>query len=157
MAMAVLKGDAWSRATSFPRNTITTRPSTSKYLEHSSFLAHINNERTAKNAEHKMNIIQLENFVMYTFEDDTTVIPKETAWFEEANAHREHAAAHPQAVLGGLTRPARPGPQGRTQVPHYRGRPHAALPGPAEASLWRRLWPGEPAPWEVRAAAGHWP
>ncbi len=98
--MAVLKGDAWSRATSFPRNTITNPAEYEQYLEHSNVLAHINNERTAKNAEHKTNIIQLENLVMYTFEDGTTVIPKETAWFEEANAHREHAAAHPQAVLG---------------------------------------------------------
>ncbi|KAJ2986171.1 hypothetical protein NUW58_g5154 [Xylaria curta] len=27
----------------------------------------------------------IDNFVMYIFEDDTTVIPKETGWFEDVN------------------------------------------------------------------------
>jgi palmitoyl-protein thioesterase len=55
------------------------------YLEHSNFLADINNERQLKNVTYKKNIAALENFVMYMFEDDTVAIPKETAWFEEVN------------------------------------------------------------------------
>ena len=31
------------------------------------------------------NIAQLENLVLYMFEDDTVAIPKESAWFEEVN------------------------------------------------------------------------
>ncbi|ROT43036.1 palmitoyl-protein thioesterase [Sodiomyces alkalinus F11] len=56
-----------------------------RYLENSNFLADINNEREEKNATYAANMARLENFVMYMFEDDTTVIPKETAWFEEVN------------------------------------------------------------------------
>ena len=56
-----------------------------KYLEHSNFLADINNERDVKNKTYKDNLVKLENFVMYLFEDDTTVIPKETSWFAEVN------------------------------------------------------------------------
>lgn len=56
-----------------------------KYLENSNFLADINNERPHKNSGYADNLAALENFVMIMFEDDTTVIPKETAWFEEVN------------------------------------------------------------------------
>ena len=88
VAMAVLKGDAWSdtvQSKLVPAQYYRNPAEYDKYLEHSNFLADINNERAAKKAEYKKNIIQLENFVMYMFEDDTTVIPKETAWFEEVN------------------------------------------------------------------------
>ena len=54
-----------------------------QYLEHSNFLADINNERQLKNQTYKDNILKLENFVMYLFDEDTTVIPKETSWFGE--------------------------------------------------------------------------
>ncbi|KLU91062.1 palmitoyl-protein thioesterase 1 [Magnaporthiopsis poae ATCC 64411] len=56
-----------------------------RYLEASNFLADINNERVLKNETYRDNIIKLVNFAMYIFEEDTTVIPKETAWFEEVN------------------------------------------------------------------------
>ena len=56
-----------------------------QYLEHSNFLADINNERVLKNKTYKENILKLENFVMYLFDEDTTVIPKETSWFGEIN------------------------------------------------------------------------
>lgn len=55
------------------------------YLEHSNFLADINNERDAKNATYKKNLSKLDNFVMVVFENDTTVIPKESGWFAEKN------------------------------------------------------------------------
>lgn len=56
-----------------------------KYLDNSNFLADINNERPHKNNGYADNVAALENFVMIMFDDDTTVIPKETAWFEEVN------------------------------------------------------------------------
>ena len=55
------------------------------YLEHSNFLADINNERELKNTTYKKNLAKLEKFVMYLFEDDTTVIPKESGWFADVN------------------------------------------------------------------------
>jgi len=54
-----------------------------QYLENSNFLADINNERELKNATYKENLEKLERFVMYQFEEDTTVIPKESSWFAE--------------------------------------------------------------------------
>ena len=56
-----------------------------EYLEYSNFLADINNERQLKNKTYKDNIEKLERFVMYIFEDDETVIPKESGWFSEVN------------------------------------------------------------------------
>lgn len=56
-----------------------------QYLEFSNFLADINNEREVKNQTYKENMEKLERFVMYVFEDDETVIPKETSWFAEVN------------------------------------------------------------------------
>ena len=56
------------------------------YLEHSAFLADINNERPGKrNRTYADNLAGLERFVMLMFEDDTTVVPKESAWFAELN------------------------------------------------------------------------
>ncbi|RKF82765.1 Palmitoyl-protein thioesterase 1 [Golovinomyces cichoracearum] len=56
-----------------------------KYLENSNFLADINNEREHKNEDYKKNLIRLERFVMYMFQDDKTVVPKESGWFAEVN------------------------------------------------------------------------
>ncbi|KAL6851088.1 hypothetical protein ACO1O0_008216 [Amphichorda felina] len=56
------------------------------YLEGSNFLADINNEREgARNATYADNVASLSNLVMYMFEDDTTVVPRETSWFAEVN------------------------------------------------------------------------
>lgn len=55
------------------------------YLEYSNFLADVNNERELKNQTYKENLEKLERLVMYMFEDDTTVIPKESSWFAEVN------------------------------------------------------------------------
>ena len=52
------------------------------YLEHSNFLADVNNERAVKNATYKDNVKKLERFIMYMFSDDTVVVPKETAHFD---------------------------------------------------------------------------
>lgn len=55
------------------------------YLEHSNFLADINNERVAKNSLYKSNLMSLNRFGMFMFSNDTTAIPKESAWFGEVN------------------------------------------------------------------------
>lgn len=56
------------------------------YLEHSNFLADVNNERALKNARYKENLSKLDHLVMVLFAQDQTVIPKESAWFAEVNA-----------------------------------------------------------------------
>ncbi|KAB5555053.1 Alpha/Beta hydrolase protein [Coniochaeta sp. 2T2.1] len=89
-AMALLRGNTWS---SFVQSRLVPaqyyrdpEPAEyEKYLEHSNFLADINNERVLKNKTYVENLKRLENFVMYMFEDDTVAIPKESAWFEEVN------------------------------------------------------------------------
>ncbi|KAK4182571.1 Alpha/Beta hydrolase protein [Podospora australis] len=88
VAMAVLGTNPWSSTVQsrlVPAQYFRDPDQYEKYLENSNFLADINNERILKNQVYKKNIAKLENFVMYMFEDDTTVIPKETAWFEEVN------------------------------------------------------------------------
>lgn len=89
-AMALLRGNVWS---SYVQSTLVPaqyyRPTTESeyeaYLENSNFIADINNEREEKSAAYKKNLAGLENFVMFMFEEDKTVIPKETAWFSEVN------------------------------------------------------------------------
>lgn len=96
-AMGLLRTNAWS---SFVQNRVvpaqyyrelneTTGLGSDSYLEHSNFLADINNERLLKNETYKKNLASLEKFVMFVFADDTTVIPKETGWFSEVNATSE--------------------------------------------------------------------
>lgn len=58
------------------------------YLEHSNFLADINNEREDKNEVYKERLSKLEKFVMFIFADDTTVIPKESGWFAEVTGEQ---------------------------------------------------------------------
>jgi palmitoyl-protein thioesterase len=87
-AQALLRGNTWSdfvQSRLVPAQYYRNPNDLEKYLEHSNFLADINNERGAKNETYKENLSKLENFVMYLFEDDTTVIPKETSWFAEVN------------------------------------------------------------------------
>lgn len=87
-AMALLRFNTWS---SFVQNRLVPAQyfrdpaDLDTYLDNSNFLADVNNERLLKNVTYKENMSKLANFVMYMFEDDTTVVPKETAWFEEVN------------------------------------------------------------------------
>eukprot|EP01119_Soliformovum_irregulare_P016940 TRINITY_DN4980_c0_g1_i1.p1 TRINITY_DN4980_c0_g1~~TRINITY_DN4980_c0_g1_i1.p1 ORF type:complete len:319 (+),score=42.96 TRINITY_DN4980_c0_g1_i1:122-958(+) len=52
------------------------------YLASSIYIADINNEKQVKNETYKQNLITLNQFVMFKFEDDTVVVPKESEWFE---------------------------------------------------------------------------
>lgn len=55
-----------------------------RYLESSGFLADINNEREAKNEKYKANLGELEGgLVLYKFDEDQVIIPKESVWFAE--------------------------------------------------------------------------
>ena len=61
------------------------------YRDRSNFLADINHERTMgdnskKKKMDKSNLASLNRLVMYMFEDDEAVIPKESAWFAEVNS-----------------------------------------------------------------------
>ncbi|KAF2472903.1 palmitoyl-protein thioesterase 1 precursor [Lindgomyces ingoldianus] len=92
-AMALLRTNTWSDyvqshlvpAQYFRSTNASTGEPSSEYLEHSNFLADINNEREGKNATYAENLASLDNFIMYVFEDDTTVIPKESGWFAQTN------------------------------------------------------------------------
>ncbi|KAL7941536.1 alpha/beta-hydrolase [Trichoderma barbatum] len=87
-AMALLKFNTWGnfvQSRLVPAQYYRDLNNFDAYLENSNFLADINNERPLKNEQYKKNLARLSNFVMYMFEDDTTVIPKQTAWFTEVN------------------------------------------------------------------------
>ncbi|KAJ5797509.1 uncharacterized protein N7503_006805 [Penicillium pulvis] len=55
------------------------------YLEHSTFLADINNERAEKREDYKKRLSTLNGFAMYMFENDTVAVPKESAHFADVN------------------------------------------------------------------------
>lgn len=59
------------------------------YLESSNFLADVNNEREVKNLTYKENMKKLDRFAMYMFSNDTTVVPPQSAYFQEYNATSE--------------------------------------------------------------------
>ncbi|KAI1497462.1 alpha/beta-hydrolase [Biscogniauxia marginata] len=87
-AMALLHGNTWSswvQSRLVPAQYFRDPEDLDSYLEYSNFLADINNERVLKNKTYAENLAKLENFAMYVFEDDTTVIPKETGWFEDVS------------------------------------------------------------------------
>ena len=51
----------------------------SAFIEHSLYLADINNEREGKNEDYKANLMALENFVMVKWTEETTIIPRQIA------------------------------------------------------------------------------
>lgn len=103
-AMAMLHGNTWSNfvqsrlvPAQYYRD-VSSEEAYEKYLEHSNFLADINNERAVKNATYREHITALSAFVMYLFEADTTVIPKESAWFDEVVNGTEHLPLRAQPL-----------------------------------------------------------
>ncbi|KAI8628226.1 palmitoyl-protein thioesterase 1 [Xylariaceae sp. FL1651] len=87
-AMALLHSNTWTsfvQSRLVPAQYFRDPTDLDSYLAYSNFLADINNERVLKNETYARNLAALENLVLYLFEDDTTVIPKETGWFEEVN------------------------------------------------------------------------
>jgi palmitoyl-protein thioesterase len=51
------------------------------YLANNYFLADINNERTLKNPKYVGNLLSLDQLVLFRFGNDTTVVPRDSAWF----------------------------------------------------------------------------
>ncbi|KAI9762043.1 MAG: RNA polymerase II C-terminal domain kinase beta subunit [Chaenotheca gracillima] len=87
-AMNLLRRNAWSsfvQSRLVPAQYFRSPDDLDTYLENSAFLADINNEREVKNKAYKKRLSSLETFVMYIFTEDTTVIPKESAWFAEVD------------------------------------------------------------------------
>ncbi|KAG9241907.1 palmitoyl-protein thioesterase precursor [Calycina marina] len=85
-ALGLLRSSTWSsfvQSRLVPAQYFRDLTQYDQYLEHSNFLADINNERVLKNKTYEKHMESLEQFVMYMFEDDTTVIPKESGWFAE--------------------------------------------------------------------------
>lgn len=93
-AIAAVRGNAWSE---FVQGSIvppqyyrevneTTGEASAAYLNGSNFLADVNNERDVKSEAYKRRLASLDKFAMYVFEDDKTVIPKESGWFAHVNA-----------------------------------------------------------------------
>ena len=56
------------------------------YLNYSSFLADLNNEKQEKMSSHKERFTALEKVVLIKFSEDTMIIPRETAWFQFYNS-----------------------------------------------------------------------
>mmetsp|Transcript_20004 Transcript_20004/g.50763 ORF Transcript_20004/g.50763 Transcript_20004/m.50763 type:complete len:310 (+) Transcript_20004:53-982(+) len=52
-----------------------------EYLRSNIFLPDINNEKAARNAQYARNLASLEQLVLYRFANDTTVVPRDSAWF----------------------------------------------------------------------------
>ncbi|KAI0967074.1 palmitoyl-protein thioesterase 1 [Xylaria arbuscula] len=91
-AMALLHGNTWAsfvQSRLVPAQYFRDPTDLDSYLSHSNFLADINNERDVKNATYAAHLSSLDNLVLYVFEDDTTVIPKETGWFEDVDEDGE--------------------------------------------------------------------
>lgn len=52
------------------------------YINYSSFLADLNNERKEKNSQYKERMLKLEKMMLVMSAKDTIVFPKSSAWFE---------------------------------------------------------------------------
>mmetsp|Transcript_37671 Transcript_37671/g.83889 ORF Transcript_37671/g.83889 Transcript_37671/m.83889 type:complete len:332 (+) Transcript_37671:101-1096(+) len=53
----------------------------SEYLHANIFLPDINNEKQVKSEQYKSNLASLDKLVLYRFTQDTTVVPRDSAWF----------------------------------------------------------------------------
>lgn len=87
-AEALLRFGAWSsmaQSRFVPAQYFRDPEQLEQYVEHSNFLADINNERELKNVEYRKNLMSLNKLAMYMFRDDKMVVPKETAHFADVN------------------------------------------------------------------------
>ncbi|KAK0129015.1 hypothetical protein ONS95_000955 [Cadophora gregata] len=87
-AQGLLRSNTWSsfvQSRLVPAQYFRDPAQLESYLEFSNFLADINNERLLKNASYKANLEKLERFTMVLFDDDETVVPKESSWFADVD------------------------------------------------------------------------
>lgn len=75
----------WVQRTIVPAQYLRDPEDYDRYLEKSNFLADINNERALKSKRYAANLATLVNFVLYMFDEDETLVPKESSWFAEVN------------------------------------------------------------------------
>lgn len=52
-----------------------------QYLAHNPFLPDINNELLNKTARYAANLASLQRLVLFQFQEDVVVVPKESSWF----------------------------------------------------------------------------
>ncbi len=52
-----------------------------QYLTHNPFLPDINNEHDTKQQHYATNLASLQRLVLFQFEQDIVVVPKESSWF----------------------------------------------------------------------------
>lgn len=82
---ALLKLDVYSKYVQehlAPSNYVKIPTDISTYLEDCKYLPTLNNEINAtRNSTYKERFASLENLVLIMFEQDTVLVPKETAWF----------------------------------------------------------------------------
>jgi palmitoyl-protein thioesterase len=79
------------------------------YLETNRFLADINNEipdegddldgTKSRNATYKANFASLDNLVMALFDQDQTVIPKESSWFGSYSIPDDNDAVEESSII----------------------------------------------------------
>lgn len=62
-----------------------------QYLEHSNYLADINNERAERNATYKKNFSKLNKLVLVSFTEDTTLVPKESSQFYDFDPEQKRS------------------------------------------------------------------
>lgn len=87
-AEALLRSGTWSnfvQSRLVPAQYFRDPEELESYLEHSNFLADVNNEREVKNVAYAERMAALDKFVMYTFEEDKTVVPVASGHFAEVN------------------------------------------------------------------------
>jgi len=84
---ALLKANTWgvAQSTLVPAQYYRDPEDLDSYLEHSNWLADINNERDVKNKTYARSLASLNKFAMYLFKDDETVVPRQSGWFAEVN------------------------------------------------------------------------
>lgn len=108
-AIALMKSNAWTPyvqshvvvAQYFRTVNASTGLASEEYLENSNFLADINNEREVKNATYKERLEKgiLGKFVMFVFEEDTTVIPLESGWFDEVVIKKNETSGEDERIV----------------------------------------------------------
>ena len=62
------------------------------YLKYSNFLADINNERDKVHRQYRDRLLNLSKFVMVSFSQDTTLVPKDSATFSDYSQSGERIA-----------------------------------------------------------------
>lgn len=88
------------------------------YLETNEFLTSINNEvALSRNTSYRDNFLQLNKLVLVIFQNDKTVVPKESSWFgsvssEDGDKQYLLSAAHAQTPLSNV-----PQTLGKTIIP----------------------------------------